>query len=131
MNNELRAKIKKADTILSRHGYYMMIDVNNKNKIYIATKNTGFVHLSLSETLNPNTGLIGWKFLSGLKAYTNTMCGVITFNMKYEQADEVCKAWQKIIKAQKQLNELEISGTREELVECVRDIRDKKRKPIY
>ena len=130
MNEELRTKIKKADTILSKLGYSFNIDVRNKNKVYLVNNNSETIRLVLSEALNPNTKLIGWKFLSGIQTYTNNV-GVIMVAMKHEQADETCKLWQKIIKAQKQLNELEIAGTREEINECVRDVRDKKRKSIY
>lgn len=127
MNMELRAKLKKMDTELTKLGYYI-------------NPYAGTFYISRTEEMG--SGVDSYIRLYEHKTSIGNDLYRLTFScepcklpggsdyMSIELAEGVCAYWKKVLGIAKVLNELNIVGTREDIIECVADIAKKRRKQL-
>lgn len=128
MDMELRAKLKKADTELTKLGYYI-------------NPYGGTFYISRAELLGE--GIDSYIRLYEHKTHLGNERYQLTFScepcrlpggsdyMSVELAENVCAYWKKVLNVAKNLNDLKIIGTREEIMECVEDIVKKRKKQLF
>lgn len=127
MNAELRMKLKKVDTVLSKYGY--ILEAYGDSSVYIS-KSEGFNEDGVDSYIR----LYLHKTPMGNRLYrllfTAEPCKLPSGSnyMGLDLADDICAYWKKILNSARELTNLNIVGTREEIVECVKDIEKRRRK---
>ena len=127
MNVELRMKLKKVDTILNKYGY--LLEVYGNNSVYISKYNefdenspNSYIRLYLHKTPMGNN-----LYRVFFTAEPCKLPGGSSY-MTLDLADDVCSYWKKILNSARELTNLNIVSTRDEIVECVLDIEKRRRK---
>ena len=121
MNKELRVKLKKIDTDLSRLGYRFGICGGN-----------------FCLFVPDSCGIESWIAMRIKKTFYNDGTSSLYFYaepcrmrggtdvMKIELAEEVCKYWKKLINLAKEYNSMNIRATSQEYIECINYINNRK-----
>lgn len=126
LNQELRKKLKKVDTVITELGYHfdlgygsLFIVPNNESSV----EPTSWVRMHLRKFYSNNEKICSLYFY----AEPCRLSGGSGF-MTCDFAEVVCAHWKRLLNACNTLNELKIEDSPEEIKECVRDILARKRK---
>ncbi len=127
MNAEIRAKLKKIDTVLDKVGY--VIEPYGRAMYISRVKETDLGVESFIRLYLHKVSLGDGRFKVFFTCEPCKMMGGSNY-MDLNLANNVCDYWKKMIKVATYLSEIELVGTSEEFFECLTDIVKRRRRQI-